>query len=99
MNHLRQVFYPKIISDLTYTQKIGPFTSFSITVNNLFNVLPEWRIKAIDGIGATTLSNASQMEKITNGITFNGRYPNLAYYGSHFSQLGTQFQASFKINL
>ena len=99
MNHLRQVFYPKIISDLTYTQKIGPFTSFSITVNNLFNVLPEWRIKAIDGIGATTLSNASQMEKITNGITFNGRYPNLAYYGSHFSQLGTQFSASFKINL
>jgi iron complex outermembrane receptor protein len=75
------------------------FTSFSVTVNNLFNVLPEWRLKATDGVGASTLSDAAQLEKIKNGISFNGRYPFLAYYGAHFSQLGTQFQASFKINL
>ena len=32
-----------------------------------------------------------------NLITFNGRYSNVTYDGSQFSQLGTTFQASLNV--
>ena len=66
---------------------------------NLFNVMPKWDFVDLK-TGTRTrfevknnVPSAKYWEQF-NLITFNGRYSNVTYDGSQFSQLGAIFNAS-----
>jgi iron complex outermembrane receptor protein len=96
---VRQVFKPGLLTDLTVSHRLKSSVNLSLSINNIFNVLPKWDLVALDATGVNALKDPNKVQTIKNGITFNGRYPNLSYYGAHFNQLGTTFELSLKINL
>ena len=71
----------------------------TFTINNIFNVLPKWQLEGLDEVGNNYLADPLRRQLLEGGLTFNGRYRILGYYGSQFSQLGTTFAASLKIDL
>jgi len=103
---LRTEFTPKIITDLAINYKASEKLTIALNVNNLLNVLPEWAFKAENAAGQAIIDDTSvisiadggsgltQLENEANAITFNGRYSQMTYDGSHFSQLGTMFNLS-----
>ena len=91
---LKTEFIPKIVTDLGINYSATSKLTFAINVNNLLNVLPEWKFVAENAAGVALLANPAQVKTQTNLITFNGRYANTTYDGSHFSQLGTMFNLS-----
>jgi iron complex outermembrane receptor protein len=103
---LRTEFTPKIITDLAINYKASEKLTIAFNVNNLLNVLPEWAFKAENADGQAIIDDTSvlsiadggsgltQLENEANAITFNGRYSQMTYDGSHFSQLGTMFNLS-----
>lgn len=95
---LRTEFIPKVVTDLginyTATEKI----SIMININNILNVLPEWKFVAENEKGKALLANPAEVKKRSNLITFNQRYSQMTYNGSHFSQLGTLFNLSLQYN-
>ena len=90
---LRTEFVPKVVTDLSATYNFNKNFSFSVTVQNLLNVFPEYQLKANNAYGQTLLESPTDLAEQKSFITFNGRYPVLTYDGSHFSQMGTMFQA------
>ena len=103
---LRTEFTPKVITDLAINYKASDKLTIAFNVNNLLNVLPEWAFKAENAAGQAIIDDTSvisianggsgltQLENEANAITFNGRYSQMTYDGSHFSQLGTMFNLS-----
>ncbi len=103
---LRTEFTPKIITDLAVNFKASEKLTIAFNINNLLNILPEWAFKAenangqaiIDDTSVISIANGgsglTQLENEANAITFNGRYSQMTYDGSHFSQLGTMFNLS-----
>tara|TARA_R110001592_G_scaffold70341_2_gene215657 strand:- start:5411 stop:8110 length:2700 start_codon:yes stop_codon:yes gene_type:complete len=103
---LRTEFTPKIVTDLAINFQASDKLSIALNVNNLLNVLPEWAFKADTAAGQAIIDDTSvisiadggsgltQLENESNAITFNGRYSQMTYDGSHFSQLGTMFNLS-----
>jgi iron complex outermembrane receptor protein len=103
---LRTEFTPKIITDLAINYKASDKLTIAFNVNNLLNVLPEWAFKAENAAGQAIIDDTSvisiadggsgltQLQNEANAITFNGRYSQMTYDGSHFSQLGTMFNLS-----
>ena len=103
---LRTEFTPKIVTDLAINFQASDKLSIALNVNNLLNVLPEWAFKAENAAGQAIIDDKSvisiadggsgltQLENEANAITFNGRYSQMTYDGSHFSQLGTMFNLS-----
>ena len=65
-----------------------------LNVNNVLNVVPEWKFKAENEAGTTIMNNPAQVKSQFNLITFNGRYSQMTYQGYHFSQLGTLLSLS-----
>ncbi len=90
-------FKTKLVTDLGASFNLGKNTNLGININNLFNIMPEWKYKALNATGEATIKNAKAISDITNLITFNGRYSNVTYDGSHFSQLGTMFNAALTV--
>ena len=90
---LRIEFVPKVVTDLNIGYNFNPKTTFSITIQNLLNVFPEYKFKAENAAGETMLNDAQAIKDQISYITFNGRYPVITYDGSHFSQFGTSFLA------
>jgi iron complex outermembrane recepter protein len=88
-------FLTKTVTDLgisyNFTDKIG----LNFNVNNILNVLPEWKLVG-DGSAAANnvLNNPATLKNVVNDLTFNGRYSQMTYDGSHFSQLGTIYNLS-----
>jgi iron complex outermembrane receptor protein len=98
---LRTEFTPKIVTDLAINFNASEKLTIALNVNNLLNVLPEWTFKADNAAGqaiindtSITSSGLTQIENESNAITFNQRYSQMTYDGSHFSQLGTMFNLS-----
>ena len=103
---LRTEFTPKIITDLAINFKASEKLTIAFNVNNLLNILPEWAFKAENAAGQAIINDTSvisiadggsgltQLQNEANAITFNGRYSQMTYDGSHFSQLGTMFNLS-----
>jgi iron complex outermembrane receptor protein len=103
---LRTEFTPKIITDLAINFKASEKLTVAFNVNNLLNILPEWAFKAENAAGQAIIDDTSvisianggsgltQLQNEANAITFNGRYSQMTYDGSHFSQLGTMFNLS-----
>jgi iron complex outermembrane recepter protein len=98
MNNIKAVFKTKMLTDLTIGYEFTKKISASVTVNNLFNVLPEWDLEltgnpsdANYGDAQATLSDPAEKSLLRGFLGFSGRYDILGYNGSHFSQLGTIF--------
>jgi iron complex outermembrane receptor protein len=87
-----------VLTDLGLSYTFNPKTSFSLTVQNILNVMPEFELKALNADGQAILSDEASVKEQISYITFNGRYPVLSYDGSHFSQMGTTYlaQLTFK---
>lgn len=95
--NLKVEFKTKIVTDLGFTFNASNKTTLSLNISNLLNVLPEWKLVALNSTGQTLLANATQVKQQENYITFNNRYPITTYDGSHFSQLGTIFNANITV--
>ena len=100
MNYVHQVFSPAVVTDLNVGYAFSKNFSASFTVNNLLNVLPSWKLEAINGnpTGEAALANPADRSLLEGFLSFSGRYRILGYNGSQFSQLGTTFmgQLTFK---
>jgi iron complex outermembrane receptor protein len=105
MNNIKQVFSPAVVTDLNIGYEFSKHISASFTINNLFNVLPSWKLEltgnttdANYAAAKATLENATDKNLLEGFLSFSGRYRILGYNGSQFSQLGTMFmgQLSFK---
>ncbi|MBI2730938.1 MAG: TonB-dependent receptor [Sphingobacteriales bacterium] len=101
MNNIKQVFKSAVVTDLNIGYDFTDKISASFTVNNLFNVLPKWKLeltgKSSDAnyaAAAATLANPADKSLLEGFLSFSGRYRILGYNGSQFSQLGTIFNAS-----
>jgi iron complex outermembrane recepter protein len=89
-------FLTKIVSDLGVSFKASDKMTLSLNVNNLLNVLPEWELFSENGeaVNAILSAKGKTIEQQNNALTFNGRYSQMTYDGSHFSQLGTIYNLS-----
>jgi iron complex outermembrane receptor protein len=88
-------FQTKMVTDLGISFRATDKVSLALNVNNLFNVLPEWKLKSDGSAGANAILNdPATLKNQINDLTFNGRYSQMTYDGSHFSQLGTMFNLS-----
>ncbi len=98
MENIKQVFAPAVVTDLNVGYNISKNLSASFTVNNLFNVLPSWKLEALNASGESVLNDATKKNLLEGFLSFSGRYRILGYNGSQFSQLGTTFygQLTFK---
>jgi iron complex outermembrane recepter protein len=104
--NLQVEFLTKVVSDLGITYQLNPKITVALNVNNLFNVLPEWKFVALNSNGEALLASTTPVpgyftltpkEVQSNLITFNQRYPIVTYDGSHFSQLGTMVNLAVNI--
>ena len=93
-SNLRTEFTPKIVTDLGINFFATNKLTLAVYINNLLNVLPEWKFKAENAAGTAILNDPGQVKSQFNLVTFNGRYSQMAYAGFHFSQLGTMFNLS-----
>jgi len=91
---LRTEFTPKVVTDLGINFNATDKLTFSLNINNLFNVLPEWSFTNATATGQAILDGAAVTNSPSNLITFNQRYSQMTYDGYHFSQLGTMFNLS-----
>ncbi len=94
MENIRQRFSPAVVTDLNFGYDITDKINFSVGANNLFNVLPKWKLEALNSAGQAVLNDAEAKNLLEGFLAFSGRYRILAYNGSQFSQLGTVFNAS-----
>jgi iron complex outermembrane receptor protein len=101
MNNIKQVFKTAVVTDINLGYDFTDKINFSVTVNNLFNILPKWKLELTGSASdpdyanaAATLNNAAAKNLLEGFLCFSGRYRILGYNGSQFSQLGTIFQAS-----
>ncbi|MEO8239175.1 MAG: TonB-dependent receptor [Flavobacterium sp.] len=92
--NLKTEFLAKIVTDLGVNFNATDKLTIALNINNLFNVLPEWKFVAENEAGAALLADPAAVKGQSNLITFNQRYSRMTYDGSHFSQLGTTFSLS-----
>ena len=95
-SNLKIEFLTKIVSDISVMYRINKKSNFTLSVNNFLNITPEWEFVALNSEGEKVLADPAAVKSNSNLITFNQRYPMVTYDGSHFSQLGTTFNASFR---
>lgn len=106
LEHIKQEFSPAIVTDLNIGFTIHKKVTLNISINNLLNVLPTWKLVPIDEIGTAYLNDTKKdpvlgitQKQLTEGmLAFSGRYKILGYNGSQFSQLGTIFNVGAMIH-
>jgi iron complex outermembrane receptor protein len=91
MENIKQKFSPAVVTDLNIGYSFTKNLSASVTVNNIFNVLPSWKLEALNSKGQAVLNDAEAKHLLEGFLSFSGRYRILGYNGSQFSQLGTVF--------
>jgi iron complex outermembrane receptor protein len=95
-------FTPAIVTDLAITIPFSKQTTLTLNANNLLNVLPSWDFINLKTGAKTHYDPNNNVPSNSyfnqyNLITFNGRYSNVTYDGSQFSQLGTIFNAQLQV--
>ena len=100
-NDLRTEFTPKIVTDLGVNYSATEKLTIALNLNNILNVLPEWKFVAENAAGQAIINDTSTnafgvtpIQNESNLITFNQRYSQMTYDGYHFSQLGAMFNLS-----
>ncbi|GAC1420223.1 MAG: TonB-dependent receptor [Flavisolibacter sp.] len=97
MENIKQRFSPAVVTDLNIGYNFSSNLSANFTVNNLFNVIPKWKLVSLNSKGDAVLSNPSAKSLLEGFLEFSGRYRILGYNGAQFSQLGTIFNASITL--
>jgi iron complex outermembrane receptor protein len=97
--NIKLVFNSKVVTDIHISYQFNHRLGVSLAANNILNILPEYKLKALNTEGQAVLNDAALVKKNINAITFNGRYGIVTYDGSHFSQLGTTFLATLNFKL
>jgi iron complex outermembrane receptor protein len=95
--NLRVEFLTKLVTDLAIYYHVTKRTTIGFNINNIFNVLPEWKFVALNADGQKILDNPESKQEQSDFVTFNNRYPITTYDGSHFSQLGTIYNLNISI--
>ena len=90
-NNIKQVFSAAVVTDLNIGYTFNENLSASFSINNLLDVLPKWKLKALNADGEEVLSDPQLKSLMEGFLTFSGRYNTLGYNGSQFSQLGRTF--------
>ncbi len=90
-------FKPKVVTDLGASINLSKTVNFGLNVQNLLNVMPEWEYINRSDKKVVGDQTTASLKNTTNLITFNGRYSNVTYDGSHFSQLGLTFAANLTV--
>jgi iron complex outermembrane recepter protein len=93
-NDLRTVFITKTVTDVGVNFAATEKLSLAFNINNILNVLPEYKIEAVTPQAQALIDNPANLKRIQQNITFNGRYSQMTYDGYHFSQLGTMLNLS-----
>ncbi len=103
-SNLRTEFTPKIVTDLSINYAASDKINVTLNINNLLNVLPEWKFVAENAAGQALIDDTSitatgltPIENQSNLITFNQRYSQMTYDGYHFSQLGTMINLGVNV--
>lgn len=91
MENIKQIFSTASVTDLNIGYNFTPKISANITVSNIFNKLPKWKLEALNPAGQKVLNDAVAKNLLEGFLEFSGRYRILGYNGSQFSQLGTTF--------
>ena len=94
MENIKQKFSPAVVTDLNIGYNFSSKISANIIVNNLFNIIPKWKLEALNPAGQAVLNNATAKNLLEGFLEFSGRYKIMAYNGFQFSQLGTIFNAA-----
>ena len=94
MENIKQKFSPAVVTDLNIGYNFSSKISANIIVNNLFNIIPKWKLEALNPAGQAVLNNAAAKNLLEGFLEFSGRYKIMAYNGFQFSQLGTIFNAA-----
>jgi iron complex outermembrane recepter protein len=108
MADIKAVFKPAVVTDLNIGYRFTEKVAFSISVNNLLNVIPKWDLVASSAPSNTdatasaaraakTLNDPAAKSLLRGFLGFSGRYDILGYNGSQFSQLGTVLNANLNI--
>ena len=89
-------FKTAVVTDLGVNFSATQKLSFAFNINNIFDVIPKYKIKADDGSASANaiVNNAALLRAQDLNITFDGRYDITTYDGSQFSQLGRLFSLS-----
>lgn len=95
MENIKQEFTPAVVTDLNVGYNFSKNLSASFSVNNLFDILPSWKLKALNPAGESVLNDPQSKQLLEGFLAFSGRYSNLLYNGSQFSQLGRMFNVQF----
>jgi len=93
------VFKPKMVTDGHLSYQFTTWLGASLSVNNMFNILPEYVLKPLNASGQQVLNDPVAFKRNINAVTFNGRYHIATYDGSHFSQSGTTFLLTINCKL
>jgi iron complex outermembrane receptor protein len=97
-SNLKIEFETKVVTDLAINYNASDKITVALNINNVLNILPEWKFVALNQDGENLLNDKTPepsyfgltpKEIQSNLITFNQRYPIVTYDGYHFSQLGT----------
>ena len=109
MGDIKAVFKPAVVTDLNIGYRFTEKVAFSVSINNLLNILPKWDLVAssVSSNPVEQTASAARAAKILNDpaqksllrgfLGFSGRYDILGYNGSQFSQLGTVLNANLNI--
>ncbi|MFE3848795.1 TonB-dependent receptor domain-containing protein [Flavobacterium sp. LB3P45] len=88
-------FETKMVTDLGVNFNATKSLSLALNVNNIFNVIPKYKITSDGSASANAIvNNPALLHAQDMNITFDGRYNTMSYDGFHFSQLGTMFNLS-----
>ncbi|HCW07517.1 MAG TPA: ferric enterobactin receptor, partial [Cytophagales bacterium] len=99
LNDLQVTFDTRVLTDLSIGFKMTDKATLTLTASNIFNLLPQYHLKAISAAGSAMLAggvdtrDGTTVDQIKNAITFNNRYPYTSYDGSQFSQFGATYLA------
>ncbi|MDI9358772.1 MAG: TonB-dependent receptor [Phycisphaerales bacterium] len=83
-------FMPKVVTDLSLSYEFTKYMELNFVINNLFNVIPQYRLRNIEGYNERDIKNA---------INFNGRYSITTREGAHFDYNGTGFLTTIKFKI
>ena len=97
MTDIKQVFSSAVVTDLNIGYNFNSKVALNVTANNIFNVLPKWKLVGLNTDANAVLNNASAKSLLEGFLEFSGRYRILGYNGSQFNQLGTTFNATLTV--
>ena len=63
-----------VVTDLNVGYAFSKNISASFTINNLFNVLPKWKLEGQNAEGSKVLEDATAKQLLEGFLAFSGRY-------------------------